>query len=98
MKAMAKSRALSQNAVADALGVSQGMVSHWYTGRKRITLDKLADFCKLVKCLPWDIDPESVISEVFDKEEKRIFTLLRTADPARRELILEFLQGQNQAE
>ena len=38
-----QSHGISQSDMADRLGVSQGMVSHWLRGRKNITAEKARD-------------------------------------------------------
>lgn len=42
-----KERGLSQQLVADAVGVTKNMVSHWELGKRSLYAEELESFCKI---------------------------------------------------
>lgn len=93
MEKIAEERELDQAAVAEAIGVSPGMVSHYYRGRKPLTLKRLAAFCRLARCSHRDVDPDYIIESHLESLEQRVLDALRTADPSRREALVELFEG-----
>lgn len=50
IRKMRKARNMTQEALAAALGVTQGCVNHWETGRARPSVDNLKAMAKLFGC------------------------------------------------
>ena len=57
-----KERGLSQQFVADAVGVTKNMVSHWELGKRRLYAEELESFCKTCGM---------TIQEAFDAMDKK---------------------------
>lgn len=53
--ALRKRAGLSQEYLAQALGVSQSMISYYEKSRRYYSVDKLVKFCELFNCTPNDV-------------------------------------------
>lgn len=90
---LAEERKLGQDVFAEALGISQGAVSHYYTGENPLNVRRLIDFSRVLGCMPNDIDPECRIFNLFPKEDLEMFSLVRHLPEDRKQKALAFLAG-----
>ena len=75
---------MTQQDLANALGISQGAISHWLNGAKSPRMDKIDAMCKIFNCSRTDIlqqrstdEGERLAQELKDNPKYRM--LLRTA-------------------
>jgi len=58
LNAMRKAKRVTQEQLAEVLGITFQQVQKYENGRNRIPLDKLITTCKFLGCDVWDIVPE----------------------------------------
>ena len=55
LKVVLHRKGKTQKWLADQLGVSPQMINRISTGKRPVTINRLNDFCRLLKCQPGDL-------------------------------------------
>lgn len=92
-KRIAEDKRITQEEIAESLGITQGAVGQYLNGHIVINLKRLLDLCKALSCAPHDLDPEQHIFDLYREDEKEIISLIRSANPDEVREIRRFLSG-----
>ena len=68
---------MSQDALADKLGVSNSRVSNWEQGINRPDADKLADICRVLAVSPSDLLGVVLTDDEYSGEERALIEAYR---------------------
>lgn len=98
LQKIADQRNVGQEVLAEALGISQGAISHYYTGENPLNVKRLIDFSRVLGCMPNEIDTERKIFNLFSDEELKILSLAHSAPDWKRKAGLAYLKGLIDAE
>jgi transcriptional regulator with XRE-family HTH domain len=79
---------LTQEDLADLLGISPGAVSQYLNGRMKVSLAAVISFCYALKCEPREISPELTLETALSKEEAELLEAYRKSDLGGKRLIL----------
>ncbi|MFP5513221.1 MAG: helix-turn-helix transcriptional regulator [Alphaproteobacteria bacterium] len=82
--AVRKERGLTQQAIADAIGVVRNYVTRIEAGEFALSEDMTAKLCDALKAEPWEIDPDRFRLSVEDLEALLLNRDLLKEDPDRR--------------
>ena len=93
LEAAKRERGLTQEGVAESIGMTQGALGQYLNGPVVINLRFLLKFSKAIGCAPNQIDTEEQIFDLFDSDEKEIISLFRAADPEERKALRRFVEG-----
>lgn len=83
-------KGIRQKDIADALGVSQGSITNWLSGRNTPDLVTLIRLCRLLD-VPLDTVAGSDVAGVPSEEIRRLVPLLSSLSPEELELTREFV-------
>lgn len=77
IKDIRKQKGLTQQELADKLGLSQAQVARLESGSSDITLEQMRSFAKVLNCEPWELLPLDMQPKI-DHTEMELVRLLRT--------------------
>lgn len=94
IKAIRKSRGLTQEEVAERMGLVKATISSWETGRTRPNMSKLEELCEALNCQKSDIvgKDKIAVTRQLTPEEWDIVVEYRNADEHSREAIRRLLK------
>lgn len=92
-KTLADRKGITQDDIAEQLGMTQGAVGQYFNGPLKINVKFMLKLCRVLRCAPSVIDPEKKIFDLFTPEEDHIVDLLRSADPAEYSTMIRVLEG-----
>ncbi|MED5549030.1 MAG: helix-turn-helix transcriptional regulator [Pseudomonadota bacterium] len=96
LKQWRKHRGLTQQQLAEAIGMTKGYISNLETGEKRYNEDLLEDFARVLRCEPWEL----VARNPLDDSSAEIVSIWDHIDTSQRKLALDVLKtftGKKQA-
>ena len=85
---MAARPKLSQQRIADAIGVSKVTISDLERGEMQLTLDYMRRIAEVLGVTPTDLMPRSLNPDALSAEERALIDHLRTASDEQREQLL----------
>lgn len=95
IKTICKLRGIKNKQIAEQMGVSEGSISNWFSGRNAIDIDNLYKVCCLLNVSLDQIfgieplNPEIVLSD----DEARLIAAYRSSDPKIKDAALTMLEN-----
>lgn len=89
-KKLGKERKITQQAIADALGVSKGAVSLWYSGTNRPRLETIQRIAQMLGSTVTELIAEDPYF-ITEEEERQLIDLFRQLPPEKQQEAKEYL-------
>lgn len=89
-KKLGKERNVTQQSIADALGVTKAAVSHWYSGKNRPRLETIQRIAQMLGTTVTELIAEDPYF-ITEEQERQLIDLFRQLPPEKQQEIREYL-------